>query len=218
MRSRAWALGLLLGLAGAAVAGDAHGFGFPHPPPPDWVQEIANAFQGGPIQVTRIHPDRGAHDQLLHPLAPSSCAEIPAVDPWAITLDVRFEPKRTYRMTVLVGELAEGVDGYGLVLRAEERSARCTPPKSGNSMLQVGRVWMTFPSVCRTIYEHDHALPLAIAALRDKLGARVAKGFILAGCGTTAGQGLTDVAAYLAAPNKALLRGKKPVQSSTDGE
>jgi hypothetical protein len=204
---------LLLGLAlvGAAVR-DAHGYGWPHPPPPDWVQEIVDALGGGPIRVVAAGADRGAHDQLLHPLAPARCAEIPAVEPWVIILDVTFAPRRTYRMTVLVGWLEAGLDAYGLVLRAEERSARCQPPKSGNSMLQVGRVWMTFPSVCRTVYQHDHALPLVVGALREKLGARVAKGFILAGCGAVEGQGLTDVATYLDAPNKDVLRGKNPVQ------
>jgi hypothetical protein len=208
MRSHAGALALLLGLAAGGVAGDAHGYGHPYPQPPDWVQEIADAFAGGPIRVFAIGPDRGAHDQLIHPLAPAGCADVPAVEPWVIALDVKLAPKRTYRMTVLLGELAAGIDGYGFVLRAEERNARCQPPKSGNSMLQVGRVWMTFPSVCRTVYQHDRALPLALGALREKLGARVAKGFILAGCGTVAGRGLTDVDAYLAAPNKALDRGR----------
>jgi hypothetical protein len=201
MRSRAGALALLLGLAAGGIAGDAHGYGWPRPPP-DWVQEIAEAFAGGPIRVAAMGPARGRAEQLLHPLAPASCAEIPAGNPWVISLEVRFAPKRTYQMTVLVGELAAGIDAYGLVLRAEERNARCQPPKSGNSMLQVGQVWMTFPSVCRTIYQHDHALPLALGALRNKLGARVAKSFILAGCGTVSGQGLTDVDAYLAATKK----------------
>jgi hypothetical protein len=139
---------------------------------------------------------------LTHPLSAQSCVTLPVSEPWTLTIEVRFEPRRTYRMLVMTGLLPEGVEAYPPILQAAARSWRCDLPKSGNSVLQVGRVWLAFPSVCSDVYPHEHALPVVVAALREKLGDRVSKDLIWGACGWMEPVQLTPVPDFLAAKGK----------------
>lgn len=171
---------------------------------PPWLQEISAALDGPNLHLVAAAP--GENDKrlgLTHPLAPQTCVTLPVSDAWTVTVDIRFEPRRTYRMVFLAGLLPPGVDGYAAVLHAAEaRRCDCLLPKSGNSVLQVGRVWLAFPSVCSDIYPHEHALPLVVAALRNKLGGRVSGDLIWGSCGWMAPVELMPVSNFVVAKGK----------------
>lgn len=196
---RRWLAALVA--AGLMGAGPARA---EQPPRPAWLAEIAAALEGPALHLVAAMPGEGdKRVGLTRPLSPGSCLNLPVSDAWTLTVDVRFEPRRTHRLVFMAGLLPVGVDGYAAVLQAAAaRGCDCVLPKSGNSLLQVGRVWLAFPSVCRDIYPHEHALPLVVAALRDRLGPRVAKDLIWGSCGWVAPVELTPVGRFVAARGK----------------
>jgi hypothetical protein len=190
---------------GALIVAGLMGGGFvrAEPAPPAWLQEISTALEGPSTHVVALV--QGQNDKrlgLTHPLSPQSCVTLPVSEPWTLTVEVRFEPRRTYRLLVMTGLRPEGVDAYPPILQAAAHSSRCVLPKSGNSVLQVGRVWLAFPSVCRDIYPHEHALPRVVAVLQEKLGKNVSKELIWGGCGWVEPVQLTPLANFLAAKGK----------------
>jgi hypothetical protein len=135
------------------------------------------------------------------------CPKIPIEDFRAYTATVRFEPSRTLKMEVLVGRLPTGFDVYGPIVAAAHDPASdafldgCLMPKSGLSLLQLGRYLLEFPTVCSEIYPYKKSLPIVVKALQESWGTRLPKKFIYAPCGTMYPR-LVDVDEYLRAPQK----------------
>lgn len=170
-------------------------------PQPPWLREIVAALDGPATRVSSAEPGEKRRG-LTNPLNAQFCVHLPVSDPWTLSVDVRFAPKRTYRMTVLAGLLPDPSDAYAPVLRAAAGNERCDLPKSGNSVLQIGTVWLAFPSYCSDGRSPDHSLPVVVGALKEKLGARVSERFILGGCGRFEPVVLTSVAEFLATKGK----------------
>ena len=162
---------------------------------------LEKALKGPRVRVTSISAEmiRDAADIYPISLPNAKCPKI-AVEAYRVYgIAVRFEPTRTLKMSITGGRLASGFDAYHPIVAAApapDSEDGCLFPKSGLSLLQIGRYLFAFPTASSDAYAYTRSLPIVVKALRDFFKASFPTQFIHASCGTMIPR-LVDVAEYL---------------------
>ncbi len=163
---------------------------------------LEKALKGPRLRVDSVSAEIVRVAEDLYPISLSSekCPKISVEAYRVYGVTVRFEPRRTLKMSIVGGRIANGFDACHAIVAAgpadPEGENGCLLPKSGLSFLQMGRYLFAFRVPSRDAYAHSRALPIVVQALRDFFETSFPKQFIYGPSGTRLPQ-LVDVGEYL---------------------